>query len=595
MPTLGKYVEAMDDENNLLYPKTVAAQVIYSAGQMLPGKIAELEGNIRNVDQKVDNVKNEVDNAKNDNNQIYPTLKGRLDAMDTRTKTNTDEIANARDRKGVIHPNLKARLDAMDTDFETTKNEIEQARGGENSLGDRLTTIVNGNQTTLDEVIKARDGETDLDARLDKMQTTITTTSNQVTQAMTDDLGVTHPTLQVRLDTMRQDAERTDTEVVNARTSQNFPNAPYANLKARLDAMDVGTNEVKKEISDARGVGNATLKDRLDDMQNQINAGGGGGGGATIQEVVDARTDNITTPNVIHNSLGDRLDSMQTNINNKVDKSKVNQEARPLTIVERTDTADIKVGSGVAFHDIATNTYIGGIGIGDGDSNGIPFKSEPVHITPANIKHQIWTSETAPIDENATNNTIAKRNNDGQLYAKAYRLFDTNGIYKGALDCSATPMVGDPIWWNNVTARNSTIWNEENLPIESGDFNPWIGGYNGGGFDVVGQGRYNRIGDMVTIQINVRSTNKNNPTGQLVLGGLPFAAKEGLCSASISYFTGFILGQGKQLSAYCAPTTSNILFAKNSPNDGSTFEPLNSTTETGNNIEFALSMSYRVN
>lgn len=589
MPTLGKYVEAMDDENNLLYPKTVAAQVIYSAGQMLPGKIAELEGNIRNVDQKVDNVKNEVDNAKNDNNQIYPTLKGRLDAMDTRTKTNTDEIVNARDRKGVVHPNLKARLDAMDTDFDTTKNEVEQARGGEISLGDRITNLANGNQVTLDEVIKARNGEIDLDTRLDKMQDTITETSNRVTQAMTDDLGVTHPTLQVRLDRMRQSAERTDTEVVNARTSPNFPNAPYANLKARLDAMDVETNEVKKEISNARGVGNNTLNERLDKMQDQINVAGGG----NLQEVIDARVD---TDGQGHQDLKTRLESEYNKLNNnKVNRSEVSQEARPLTIVERTDTANIKVGSGVAFHDIATNTYLGGIGIGDGDSNGIPFKSEPVHITPANIKHQIWTSETAPIDENATNNTIAKRNNDGQLYAKAYRLFDTNGIYKGALDCSVAPTVGDPIWWNNVTNRNSTIWNEENLPVESGNFNPWIGGYNGGGFDVVGQGRYNRIGDMVTIQVNVRSTNKNNPTGQLVLGGLPFAAKEGLYSASISYFTGFILGQGKQLSAYCDPTTTNILFAKNSPNDGSTFQPLNSTIETGNSIEFALSMSYRVN
>lgn len=310
MPTLGKYVEAMDDENNLLYPKTVAAQVIYSAGQMLPGKIAELEGNIRNVDQKVDNVKNEVDNAKNDNNQIYPTLKGRLDAMDTRTKTNTDEIVNARDRKGVVHPNLKARLDAMDTDCDTIKIEVEQARGGANSLGDRLTTIVNGNQTTLDEVIKARNGEVDLDARLDKMQDTITETSNRVTQAMTDDLGVTHPTLQVRLDRMRQSAARTDEEVINARTSPNFPNAPYANLKARLDAMDVGTNEIKKEISDARGAGNNTLNERLDKMQDQINIAGGG----NPQEVIDARED---VDGQIHQNLKTRLDSDYNKLDNK--------------------------------------------------------------------------------------------------------------------------------------------------------------------------------------------------------------------------------------------------------------------------------------
>lgn len=103
-----------------------------------------------------------------------------------------------------------------------------------------------------------------------------------------------------------------DTEVSEAR---NSPTTNYPTLKTRLDDMENECNEVKKEVSDARGVGNATLKDRLDKMQDQINAGGGGGG-ATIQEVIDARTDNVSTPNVTHGSLGDRLDSMQTVINN---------------------------------------------------------------------------------------------------------------------------------------------------------------------------------------------------------------------------------------------------------------------------------------
>ena len=251
MPLQGRYVDALDNENNLLYPKTAAAQVVFSPNKSVRKKIDEIDDSIREINVNVKNVTDEVKEARDDDTTIHLTLKKRLDSMRDKTSKVETEINNARVKDGRVFDSLSDRLKDSDADFNNLQIEIENARGGEQTLVDKINSLANGNQLTLDEVIEARNGETKLDVRLDKMQGEITEVTNQVTQALTDDLDNKYANLKFRLDTMRNETEKVTGEVFEARTSIKYPNAPFANLKARLDSMDneiaaaVGGNFVK--------------------------------------------------------------------------------------------------------------------------------------------------------------------------------------------------------------------------------------------------------------------------------------------------------------------------------------------------------------
>lgn len=121
-------------------------------------------------------------------------------------------------------------------------------------------------------------------------------------------------------------------------------------------------------------------------------------------------------------------------LDGKVDKTQVTTNATPSTIVERTIDANINIGNGVFFNDVQASRYLGGIGIGDGNTNGTPFADQPVHTKPNNTKVQIWTSETASINVESTVDTVVKRDTDRSIKGHAFRTTtnaseDVNGAY----------------------------------------------------------------------------------------------------------------------------------------------------------------------
>lgn len=249
-------------------------------------------------------------------------------------------------------------------------------------------------------------------------------------------------------------------------------------------------------------------------------------------------------------------------LDNKVNQTQVNQEARPNTIVERTATGNINIGSGIAFNDINANAYLGGIGIGDGNTGlGQPFKGQPVHIT-AQGNAQIWTSETAPIDENSTNNTVVKRDNNGFVRGKAFCIYDNNGVNTHNL---FSDYLGTDEPWIFYDRRKTQgqIHTSLNLPIEEGQFQPTIGGTTtDGNLNYVTQiGQYRAIGNNVWVNIAIQTNGGTLPTGEIQIKGLPFANRGSIASWTIGYVRGISGGAGKYLGIVC-DASPTINFAR---------------------------------
>ena len=275
-------------------------------------------------------------------------------------------------------------------------------------------------------------------------------------------------------------------EVVAAR---NKTGNTHQTLKSRLDAMEDDStaiqnianqanntaNTVKQEVESARN-GQANLKVRIDGIDTRVTNNNNSITSLTnqfntlSQEVVSARNGQANLKTRI-----DSIDDRVTDVTNEVNTAR-----------------DGEVSLSARLNDM---------------QNGIDNKVD-----------------SADVDVDATNDTIPIRNNDGQLNAKAYRLIDTNGNYKGALDCSATPMVGDPFWLNDVTSRKSKIWNEENLLIDNGIFTPTALSNNANLMVDANNsfGKYRRIGNLCFVSGRVSFSNPQNLSGDLKIGGFPF-------------------------------------------------------------------------
>ena len=142
---MAKLAELISNTNEILYPTTVASQVLTNEviGERLPQVLDR-------IDRDIASVTNEVVNARTDNktpSTTHPNLKARLDDLDGRLTAlditaggNTNEIANiitnlnafskeveqARtdNQKAHTYNSLKDRLDA---DVKRTNQEIEKS------------------------------------------------------------------------------------------------------------------------------------------------------------------------------------------------------------------------------------------------------------------------------------------------------------------------------------------------------------------------------------------------------------------------------------------------------------------------------------
>lgn len=249
-------------------------------------------------------------------------------------------------------------------------------------------------------------------------------------------------------------------------------------------------------------------------------------------------------------------------LNEKVNQTQVSQEARPNTIVERTGTGNINVGTSITFNDTNTNAQLGGIGIGDGNTSlGQPFKGQPMHIT-GQGDAQIWTSETAPIDMQSSPNTVVKRDGNGNIIVR-------NGIgYRHPVTGYNMATFYNPdrnsiILKDDNLGTEWTQWGDNNVPIEAGDFQPILGGtVADGNLTYVTQiGKYATIGKEVFINIAIQTNGGTLPTGEIQIKGLPFANRGSIASWTIGYVRGISGGAGKYLGIVC-DASPTINFAR---------------------------------
>ena len=295
-------------------------------------------------------------------------------------------------------------------------------------------------------------------------------------------------------------------------------------------------------------------------------------------------------------------------LDSKVNQTQVNQEARPNTIVERTGTGNINVGTGIAFNDTNTNAYLGGIGIGDGTTgNGQPFKGQPMHIT-GQGNAQIWTSETAPIDAASTAETIPKRDNERKINAHALVITENNDTTpKGqySLTQNNTSSVGNgvnfPMWYDFEALQGQgqgvQIWTNRELPVERGGWTPLVKCSNGGEatYAVDGQsGTYIRIGSIVTVYGNINIVSKGNMTGEFQIQGLPFTPRGSACGVSIGMFTNLAKPSNTDTHAIIFPTNTFIRFnacTNNSATGGITWLTAN---HVGTHVSLVFSATFRM-
>lgn len=141
MANRGQAIEILDEQNNLLYPRTNANNVYFGdTGKMVGTALGDAITDIGNLQTKTNNIDTEVTEARNSQTTNYPNLKTRLDDMDSRIGQgggggNLQEVVDARNdaisQPPVNHPTLGDRLDSMQQQLlnaNSTNKEVEDAR-----------------------------------------------------------------------------------------------------------------------------------------------------------------------------------------------------------------------------------------------------------------------------------------------------------------------------------------------------------------------------------------------------------------------------------------------------------------------------------
>ena len=247
---------------------------------------------------------------------------------------------------------------------------------------------------------------------------------------------VNYPTLGDRLDAMQQQIAGTNNtfapiiqEVEQARGNENSLGdrldkieADSQDAKNTANTANQTANDVKQEIDDAKAP-NATLKDKLDSIEDKFDgylplAGGTMTGTINYDLAGDFITSTplqqLTTNGKVltvdrsivlgnENTQLDLATSLDVIVATGGQRHRVWHEGNaPIdtnaTIVKRVASGNINVGKGVAFNDVVGGgAYLGGIGIDSGNSHGVPYTDQPVHLIPQRGHSQIWTNETMPV------------------------------------------------------------------------------------------------------------------------------------------------------------------------------------------------------
>lgn len=120
------------------------------------------------------------------------------------------------------------------------------------------------------------------------------------------------------------------------------------------------------------------------------------------------------------------------------------------------------------------------------------------------------------VDVEATANTIVKRNEDGNIHTKSAIEFETAGLKQK----HPLQVIDDA----HITIGNRRVWDDGNLPIESGKWTPHLSGLSA---NISRQyGEYCRQGHLVYLYMEFESTQWLNHGHDVIFSGLPFASNQ---------------------------------------------------------------------
>ena len=354
-----------------------------------------------------------------------------------------------------------------------------------------------------------------LNVKLADIDTKIKSVTDEVVNARPDKKGVAHPTLKARLDAMEDGS-------TNIQNTLNQVQATANQANTTANQANTTANATKQEVEQARG-GQANLNNRLNAMTN-----------ATTQAQQTATTANNTA----------------NNVKQEIDNAK----APNATLKEKLDSINGKFAN---YLPLAGGTVTGNLEVNGNLTNGT---------------HQVWHKGNAPIDTNATPNTVVKRLASGNINVGTGVAFNDatgGGAYLGGIgigsgNSSGVAYTNQPI--HLIPQRGNTqIWTHETMRVESGDWSPQFTASNGGtcAYDSRG-GRYHRVGNMVIVTFNLIARNPVNFNGQLSVTNLPFTNATGIhVGCTLFAIRGFNVGaptNNRQICAYVRPNESRIIF-----------------------------------
>lgn len=120
------------------------------------------------------------------------------------------------------------------------------------------------------------------------------------------------------------------------------------------------------------------------------------------------------------------------------------------------------------------------------------------------------------VDVEATANTIVKRNEDGNIHTKSAIEFETAGLKQK----HPLQVIDDA----HITIGNRRVWDDGNLPIESGKWTPHLSGLSANISRHYGE--YCRQGHLVYLYMEFESTQWVNHGHDVIFSGLPFASNQ---------------------------------------------------------------------
>jgi len=186
---------------------------------------------------------------------------------------------------------------------------------------------------------------------------------------------------------------------------------------------------------------------------------------------------------------------------------------------------------------------------------GIKGQVETLSNVVSNIKIEDGVVAPSP-------NTLARRNNEGNIYAKDKFIFE---------DGKAIKVNGERIQWGN-TADWHNIHDSQSLPVEKGVWTPRFEGVLGGVCNTydIQEGIYCRIDKLVHIQLKLSVNDYKVCQGVFCVRGLPFTPGNAHTALSIGVINNLKTTlDNASVNAYIDASTDKIILGFNEIRDGS--------------------------